>query len=127
LTARTNDEGWASTFAGWLQVSRLNSKDLVMVLSVGGGDLENNISPNLVSALQYARQTRARVIGIVGRDGGFTAKMADCCIIIGTVNPEHVTPHTESFQGLVWHLLVSHPRLKSAQTKWESVKLREQP
>jgi D-sedoheptulose 7-phosphate isomerase len=123
LTARTNDEGWASTFASWLQVSRLNSKDLLMVFSVGGGDLKNNISPNLVSALQYAGQTGARVIGIVGRDGGYTAKIADCSIIIGTVNAEHVTPHAESFQGLVWHLLVSHPLLKSAPTKWESVKL----
>jgi D-sedoheptulose 7-phosphate isomerase len=125
LTARTNDEGWASTFASWLQVSRLHSNDLLMVFSVGGGDLGKNISPNLVSALQYAKQVGARVIGIVGRDGGFTAKVADCCILIGTVNPEHVTPHAESFQGLVWHLLVSHPRLKSAPTKWESVKLQE--
>jgi D-sedoheptulose 7-phosphate isomerase len=121
LTARTNDEGWASTFANWLQGSRLNAKDLVMVFSVGGGDLEKNVSPNLVSALQYAKQTGSRVIGIVGRDGGYTAKVADCSIIIGTANPDHVTPHTEAFQGLVWHLLVSHPQLKSAPTKWESV------
>ena len=127
LTARTNDEGWASTFESWLRVSRLHSNDLLMVLSVGGGDLEKNISPNLVSALQYAKQVGSRVLGVVGRDGGFTAKVADCCIIIGTVNSEHVTPHAESFQGLVWHLLVSHPRLKFAQTKWESIKLREQP
>jgi D-sedoheptulose 7-phosphate isomerase len=121
LTARTNDEGWESTFANWLQGSRLNSKDLVMVLSVGGGDLERNVSPNLVSALQYAKQTGSRIIGIVGRDGGYTAKIADCSIVIGTVNPDHVTPHTEAFQGLVWHLLVSHPQLKAAPTKWESV------
>jgi D-sedoheptulose 7-phosphate isomerase len=124
LTARTNDEGWASTFANWLQVSRLHSNDLVMVLSVGGGSLEKNVSPNIVAALQYAKQAGARVIGIVGRDGGFTAKMADCSIIIGTVNPEHVTPHTEAFQALVWHLLVSHPQLKSAPTKWESIEER---
>ncbi len=121
LTARTNDEGWASTFANWLRVSRLNSKDLLMIFSVGGGNLDKNISPNLVSALQYAKEAGSRVLGVVGRDGGFTAKMADCCIIIGTVNPEHVTPHTEAFQALVWHLLVSHPQLKSAPTKWESV------
>jgi len=121
LTARTNDEGWASTFESWLRVSRLQSNDLVMVFSVGGGDLEKNVSPNLVSALQYAKKVGSRVIGIVGRDGGFTATMADCCIIIGMVNAEHVTPHTEAFQALVWHLLVSHPQLKSAQTKWESV------
>jgi D-sedoheptulose 7-phosphate isomerase len=121
LTARTNDEGWASTFANWLQVSRLHSNDLVMVFSVGGGSLEKNVSPNIVAALQYAKQAGSQVIGVVGRDGGFTAKMADCSIIIGTVNPEHVTPHTEAFQALVWHLLVSHPQLKSAPTKWESV------
>jgi D-sedoheptulose 7-phosphate isomerase len=121
LTARTNDEGWASTFANWLKVSRLHPNDLVMVFSVGGGNLEKNVSPNLVAALQYAKQAGSRIIGIVGRDGGFTAKMADCSIIIGTVNPEHVTPHTEAFQALVWHLLVSHPQLKSAPTKWESI------
>lgn len=121
LTARTNDEGWASTFEKWLRVSRLRSDDLLMVFSVGGGNLEKNISPNLVSALQYAKQMGSRVIGVVGRDGGFTAKVADCCIIIATVNPEHVTPHTEALQVLVWHLLVSHPRLKSSATKWESV------
>jgi D-sedoheptulose 7-phosphate isomerase len=121
LTARTNDEGWASTFENWLRVSRLQPDDMLMIFSVGGGNLEKNISPNLVSALQYAKQVGSRVIGVVGRDGGFTAKMADCCIKIATVNAEHVTPHTEAFQVLVWHLLVSHPRLKSAPTKWESV------
>jgi D-sedoheptulose 7-phosphate isomerase len=120
LTARTNDEGWASTFEGWLKISRLQPNDLVLVFSVGGGNLEKNISPNLVSALQYAKKIGSRIIGVVGRDGGFTAKMADCCIIVGTVNAEHVTPHTEAFQGLVWHLLVSHPLLKAAPTKWES-------
>jgi D-sedoheptulose 7-phosphate isomerase len=122
LTARTNDEGWASVFENWLRISRLRSDDLVMVFSVGGGNLEKNISPNLVSALQYAKQMGSRVIGVVGRDGGFTAKVADCCIIIPTVNSEHVTPHTEAFQVLVWHLLVSHPRLKASPTKWESVR-----
>jgi D-sedoheptulose 7-phosphate isomerase len=122
LTARTNDEGWASVFENWLRVSRLRSDDLLMVFSVGGGDLEKNISPNLVSALQYGKRAGARVIGVVGRDGGFTAKVADCCITIPTVNPDHVTPHTEALQVLVWHLLVSHPRLKSSPTKWESVR-----
>ncbi len=122
LTARTNDEGWASVFESWLRISHLRSDDLVMVFSVGGGNLEKNISPNLVSALQYTKQIGCRVIGVVGRDGGFTAKVADCCIIIPTVNSEHVTPHAEAFQVLVWHLLVSHPRLKASPTKWESVR-----
>ena len=121
LTARTNDEGWASTFERWLQVSRLKSDDLVMVFSVGGGNLEKNISPNLVSALKYAKKMGSSILGIVGRDGGYTAKIADCCILIETVNTEHVTPHTEAFQALIAHLLVSHPKLKSAKTKWESV------
>lgn len=122
LTARTNDEGWASIFETWLQISRLRADDLVMVFSVGGGNLEKNISPNLVSALKYAKQIGSRVIGVVGRDGGFTAQVADCCIIIPTVNPEHVTPHTEAFQVLACHLLVSHPLLKASSTKWESVR-----
>jgi D-sedoheptulose 7-phosphate isomerase len=122
LTARTNDEGWASVFESWLRVSHIRSDDLVMVFSVGGGNLEKNVSPNLVSALQYAKQMGSRVIGIVGRDGGFTLRVADCCIIIPTVNSEHVTPHTEAFQVLVWHLLVSHPQLKTSPTKWESLR-----
>lgn len=121
LTARTNDEGWASVFEGWLRVSRLRADDLVLVFSVGGGDVEKNISPNLVAALQYAKYVGARVIGIVGRDGGYTAKVADACVIVPTVNPSHVTPHTEAFQAVIWHLLVSHPRLKAAETKWESL------
>lgn len=121
LTARTNDEGWASIFVEWLKGSRLRASDLVFVLSVGGGNLEKNVSPNLVSALQYARQVGAGVIGIVGRDGGYTAQVADACVVIPVVNPTNVTPHSEAFQGVVWHLLVSHPRLKTAQTKWESV------
>lgn len=120
LTARTNDEGWASVFVEWLKVSRLTAKDGVVVFSVGGGNLEKNISPNLVSALQYAKAVGAKVAGIVGRDGGYTAKVADACVIIPTVNPETVTPHSEAFQAVVWHLLVSHPKLKANQTKWEA-------
>jgi D-sedoheptulose 7-phosphate isomerase len=120
LTARVNDEGWATVFEGWLRVSRLRAADLVLVFSVGGGDLENNVSPNLVAALQYAKSAGAKIVGIVGRDGGHTAKLADVCIIIPTVNPAHVTPHTEAFQAIVWHLLVSHPMVKQRQTKWES-------
>lgn len=122
LTARTNDEGWTSVFEGWLRVSRVGADDLVLVFSVGGGNVENNISPNLVSALQYAKRIGARVIGVVGRDGGYTAQVADACVIVPTVNPAHVTPHTEAFQAVIWHLLVSHPRLKAAETKWESVR-----
>jgi D-sedoheptulose 7-phosphate isomerase len=120
LTARTNDEGWQSVFEGWLRVSRLRANDLVLVLSVGGGDLQKNVSSNLVAALQYANTVGAKIVGIVGRDGGHTAKVADVCILIPTVNPDHITPHTEAFQAIVWHLLVSHPAVKQAQTKWES-------
>lgn len=121
LTARTNDEGWAGVFEGWLRVSRLSGCDLLLVLSVGGGNVEKNVSPNLVAAIQYAKSVEAKVIGIVGRDGGFTAQVADACVIIPTVNPQHATPHAEEFQGVVWHLLVSHPKLKASPTKWESV------
>lgn len=120
LTARTNDEGWASIFVEWLKVSRLSPKDGIVVFSVGGGNLEKNISPNLVTALQYAKSVGAKITGVVGRDGGYTAKVADACVIIPTVNPETVTPHSEAFQAVVWHLLVSHPKLKANQTKWES-------
>ncbi len=120
LTARTNDEGWESVFVNWLKGSRLQPKDMLFVFSVGGGSLEQNISPNLVLALQYAQEVGARIVGVVGRDGGYTAKVADACVIVPTVNPENVTPHTEAFQAVVWHLLVSHPMLKAAQTKWES-------
>src|SRR5258708_27682121 len=120
LTARVNDEGWETVFESWLRVSRLRSNDLVLVLSVGGGDLERNVSPNLVAALQFAKGVGAKILGIVGRDGGHTAKVADVCIIIPTVNPAHITPHTEAFQALVWHLLVSHPAVKQQPTKWES-------
>ena len=120
LTARTNDEGWATVFESWLRVSRLRSNDLILVLSVGGGDLENNVSPNLVAALRYAGTVGAKIAGIVGRDGGYTAQVADVCILIPTVNPAHITPHAEAFQAVVWHLLVSHPAVKQQETKWES-------
>jgi D-sedoheptulose 7-phosphate isomerase len=122
LTARTNDEGWATVFEAWLRGSRLRAADAVLVFSVGGGNLEKNVSPNLVAALGYAKSVGARILGIVGRDGGFTAQVADVCIIIPTVNPTHTTPHSEAFQAVVWHLLVSHPDLKQAETKWESVR-----
>src|ERR1700677_1414799 len=121
LTARTNDEGWASVFVEWLKGSRLRSEDALMVFSVGGGNVEKNVSPNLVSALQYAKEVGASVLGIVGRDGGYTAKVADACCIIATVNLQNVTPHSEAFQAVIWHLLVSHPKLKAQQTKWEAV------
>jgi D-sedoheptulose 7-phosphate isomerase len=122
LTARTNDEGWASVFSEWLKVSRLGKDDLVFVFSVGGGNLEKNVSPNLVAALKHAQEVGAKVCGVVGRDGGYTAKVADACVIVPTVNSENVTPHTEAFQAVVWHLLVSHPKLKVSQTKWESTR-----
>ena len=122
LTARTNDEGWASVFVEWLKVSRLAANDAVFVFSVGGGNVEKNVSPNLVSALQHAKSVGSKIAGIVGRDGGFTAQVADACVIVPTVNPENVTPHTEAFQAVVWHLLVSHPVLKRSQTKWESTR-----
>jgi len=121
LTARINDDGWETVFSNWLKGSRLTRNDMVLVFSVGGGSVERNLSPNIVCALEYARDQGATIAGIVGRDGGYTAKVADACVIIPTVNPARVTPHTESFQALVWHLLVSHPRLQIATTKWESV------
>jgi len=122
LTARTNDEGWATVFSEWLKGSRINANDGLLVFSVGGGNLEKNVSPNLVTAIQLAKKVGASVIGIVGRDGGYTAKEATACVIVPTVNPTHVTPHSEAFQAVIWHLLVSHPKLKVAQTKWESTK-----
>lgn len=121
LTARTNDEGWASVFAQWLKVSKLSPIDGIFVFSVGGGDLERNVSPNLVLALQYAKKVGAKVAGIVGRDGGYTARVADACVIVPTVNPATITPHSEAFQSIIWHLLISHPKLKANQTKWESL------
>jgi D-sedoheptulose 7-phosphate isomerase len=121
LTARTNDEGWSSVFVEWLKVSHLRPTDLIMVLSVGGGNLETNVSPNLVMALEYATHIGTPIIGIVGRDGGYTARVAQACVVIPTVNPDHVTPHAEAFQAVIWHLLVSHPTLKSQPTRWKSI------
>jgi len=121
LTARINDDGWESMFVEWLKVSRLDDKDAVFILSVGGGNVEKNISPNLVAAANHAKAIGAKVIGILGRDGGHTARVADASVIVPTVNPETVTPHSEAFQAVIWHLLVSHPLLKSSDTKWESV------
>ncbi|MBI5689417.1 MAG: SIS domain-containing protein [Verrucomicrobia bacterium] len=121
LTARTNDEGWTSVFVEWLRGSRLRAEDAILVFSVGGGNLEKNVSPNLVTALQFAKQAGARVIGIVGKDGGYTAKVADACVIVPVVNANNITPHSEAFQAVLWHLFVSHPMIKVAQTKWESV------
>ncbi len=122
LTARTNDEGWESVFEAWLAGSRLAARDGVVVFSVGGGSLERNISPNLVKALRYAKGVGAAILGIVGRDGGFTRTVADVCILVPTMNAEMVTPHAESFQAVVWHLLVSHPLLKQRDAKWESTR-----
>jgi D-sedoheptulose 7-phosphate isomerase len=122
LTARINDDGWESTFVEWLKGSRLSNKDGVFVLSVGGGNQEKNVSVNLVRALEYAQKTGARVLGIVGRDGGYTGKVADACLIVPTVNTNTITPHTESFQAVIWHLLVSHPLVRMAEMKWESIK-----
>ena len=121
LTARANDEGWDSIFSEWLKVSNLSSKDLIFVFSVGGGSLEKNISPNIVEALKYGKSIGCKLVGVVGRDGGYTTKVADACVIIPTVNEKTITPHTEAFQALIWHLIVSHPKLKLNETKWESV------
>jgi D-sedoheptulose 7-phosphate isomerase len=121
LTARTNDEGWSSIFDSWLRTSRLRADDLLLILSVGGGNVEKNVSPNLVAALKYAKAVGAKIIGVVGRDGGYTATVADACVLIPTVNPVHITPHAEAFQAVIWHLLVSHPAVKLQATKWESV------
>ena len=120
LTARTNDEGWSTVFVEWLKVSKLQSKDALFIFSVGGGNLEKNISPNLVEAIKLAKTIGTKVIGDVGRDGGFTALSADACVIVPTINSETITPHAEAFQAVVWHLLVSHPKLKMNETKWES-------
>jgi D-sedoheptulose 7-phosphate isomerase len=119
LTARTNDEGWDTIFSEWLKTSKLNENDMLFIFSVGGGNMERNISPNLVKALQLAKKRGAKIAGIVGRDGGFTATIADAALIIPTVNPETITPHSEAFQAVIWHLIVSHPKLKMKQTKWE--------
>src|SRR5437763_12762273 len=122
VTARTNDEGWSTVFAEWLKGSRLNAKDALLIFSVGGGNVEKNISPNLVEALQLAKERGSAVLGIVGRDGGYTAKVADVAIVIPTVNLHNITAHSEAFQAVVWHLFISHPKLKIAETKWESMK-----
>ena len=121
LTARTNDDGWASVFANWLKVSRIGKNDAVLVFSVGGGNEEKNISPNLVQALKLAKEKNARVLGVVGRDGGYTAKVADAAVVVPTLNNATVTPHAEAFQAVVWHMLVSHPALLQNEMKWESV------
>ena len=121
LTARVNDEGWDTVYVNWLRGSRLSNRDMIFVFSVGGGDLERNISANLVRALQFGKETGSRICGVVGRDGGFTAKVADACIIVPVVNPATITPHTEGFQAVLWHLIVSHPAIKAAEMKWESV------
>lgn len=120
ITARTNDDGWSTIFVEWLKGSKLNKNDVIFVLSVGGGNLEKNISSNLVEAVKYAKEIGAMVTGIVGKDGGYTAKVANECVIIPTVNQETITPHSEAFQAVIWHLIVSHPDLKRNQTKWES-------
>jgi D-sedoheptulose 7-phosphate isomerase len=122
LTARTNDDGWRSVFIEWLKGSRLSEKDAVLVLSVGGGTLEKNVSPNLVTALQLAKERGSAILGIVGRDGGYTAQVADVAVVIPVVNTANVTPHTEAFQAVVWHLWISHPTLKRTETKWESMR-----
>jgi len=123
LTARTNDEGWETVFAAWLRVSRLSARDAILVFSVGGGDLEKNVSPNLVRALEFAKSVGASIYGIVGRNGGYTAKVADAVVLIPVVNDAHITPHSEAFQAVVWHLIVTHPAIKANETKWESVSL----
>ena len=121
LTARMNDDGWATVFSEWLKGSRFHKRDGLLIFSVGGGSLDKNISPNIVSAIQFAQKVGASILGVVGRDGGYTAKAADACVIIPTVNPNHITPHSEAFQAVIWHLFVSHPKLKVGKTKWESV------
>ena len=122
LTASTNDEGWETVFAEWLKISKLKPKDLIFVLSVGGGNKKKNISKNLIQAIKYSKKVGSKIVGIVGRDGGYTAQKANECIVIPTINDKHITPHTEGFQALVWHLIVSHPKLKKNNTKWESLK-----
>ena len=122
LTARINDDGWATSFVNWLRVSRLTAADMLFIFSVGGGDLERNISPNIICALQHAKEVGAGICAVVGRDGGYAAQVADACVIVPTINPATITPHTEAFQAVVWHLLVSHPKLRSSEMKWESTK-----
>lgn len=125
ITARTNDDGFHTVFANWLIGSHLGAKDAVMVFSVGGGNLEKNISPNIVEALKLAKSVGAKIVGVVGRDGGYTKQVADVCVVIPNVNPESVTPHTEAFQAVVWHLIVSHPKFQAQKGKWESTQLQK--
>ena len=122
LSARVNDEGWETVFIKWLKGSRLTAKDGIFVFSVGGGNAEKNISANIVHALKYAKEVGAKIFGVVGRDGGYTVKVADACVIVPTVNSQTITPHTEAFQAVIWHLIVSHPDMKVSEMKWESVK-----
>ena len=123
LTARTNDDGWDTVFIEWLKISKLSKTDAIFVMSVGGGNLEKNISPNLVKALEYGKTVGCKILGIVGRDGGYTAKVADSFVIIPTVSSASITPHTEAFQAVIWHLIVSHPDLQPSLTKWESTEI----
>ncbi|MDP6133334.1 MAG: SIS domain-containing protein [Candidatus Marinimicrobia bacterium] len=122
LTARVNDDGWETAYVNWLKISNLNQNDMLLVFSVGGGNLEKNISVNILKSLKFANQVGAKICGVVGRDGGYTAQVADACVVIPLINPETVTPHTEAFQAVIWHLLVSHPDLQKFEMKWESVK-----
>jgi len=122
LSARVNDEGWETVFREWLKVSRLRKEDGIFIFSVGGGDADRNISANIVEAVKYGKEVGAKIFGVVGRDGGYTARVADACLVIPTVNPESVTPHTEAFQSVLLHLIVSHPEIKAAEMKWESEK-----
>jgi D-sedoheptulose 7-phosphate isomerase len=122
LSARVNDDGWETVFVNWLKQSKLKKNDCLFIFSVGGGSLDKNISPNIVKALEYANNLDSKILGIVGRDGGYTAKVADACVIIPTINPDTITPHTESFQSVIWHLIVSHPDIKECEMKWESIK-----
>ena len=122
LTARVNDDGWETAYVNWLKISKLNKNDIILVFSVGGGNLEKNISVNILKSLELAKKLGTRICGIVGRDGGYTAQVADACVVIPPINPETVTPHTEAFQAVIWHLLVSHPDLQKYEMKWESVK-----
>jgi D-sedoheptulose 7-phosphate isomerase len=121
LTARINDDGWPAAFEGWLRVSRVTADDLLLVFSVGGGDLDRGVSPNLVHALRYGRERGARILGVVGRAAGYTAQVADVCIVVPPVNPARITPHTESMQAVLWHLMVTHPRLTTTLARWESL------
>ena len=121
LTARINDDGWNTAYVNWLKISKLNKNDIVLVFSVGGGNLEKNVSVNILRSLEFGKQVGAKICGVVGRDGGFTAQVADACVVIPSINVDTVTPHTESFQALIWHLLVSHPDLQKYDMKWESI------